>query len=147
MSIRRNRNADGPPPASKLPSPGSVQQALDSAFEKLTNAGEERFDLLQKFTAAAYSFGAVLREQGNLVEAEQLYCQCLKSRREHLGEGHPDTISAIEELSAVLKDQGKLRAANELQREVLQLRTTTLGVYHKQTISSLCICAELQAAR
>jgi len=64
----------------------------------------------------------LLRDQGNLAEAEPLMREALDGRRHHLGNSHPDTLSSINNLAVLLQGQGKLAQAEPLMREVLDGR-------------------------
>ena len=61
----------------------------------------------------------LLKEQGKYDEAEPLYREALKVRRETLGDRHPDTLISINNFGGLLKNQGKYDEAEPLFREAL----------------------------
>jgi tetratricopeptide (TPR) repeat protein len=61
----------------------------------------------------------------------------LKKRRRILGEEHPDTISAMNNLANTLGDQGQLNEAATMLKEVLEKMRRILGEEHPDTISAM----------
>lgn len=59
-------------------------------------------------------------DEDRLNEAASIHEEVLENRMENLGEGHPDTISAMNNLASTLKNQGRLNEA-----EVMYLRALT----------------------
>jgi tetratricopeptide (TPR) repeat protein len=72
-----------------------------------------------------------------LAEAEKLHRQTLESNRQTLGEGHRDTLQAMENLAANLTEQGKRDEAETLYREMLNIRRDLLGENDPQTLESM----------
>jgi tetratricopeptide (TPR) repeat protein len=78
----------------------------------------------------------LLSDQGKLSEAEPLYRDVLRCRRETLGETHPRTLSSMNNLANLLSDQGKLSEAEPLYRDALRYGRETLGETHPDTLSA-----------
>lgn len=60
----------------------------------------------------------------------------MKLRTEVLGNQHPHTISASNNLALTYHGLGRLEEALQLQEEVLKLMTEVLGKHHPDTISA-----------
>jgi hypothetical protein len=56
--------------------------------------------------------------------------EVLAKRKRILGEEHPDTISAMNNLANTLSDQGQLDEAATMKKEVLAKRKRILGEEH-----------------
>jgi hypothetical protein len=57
----------------------------------------------------------------------------LESRKQILGERHPDTLNAMANLAATYRKQGKLNDAMVLEKMVLESRKQILGERHPNT--------------
>ena len=68
----------------------------------------------------------------------------LAAQRDKLGDKHPDTLVAINNLAMQLKMQGKLDSAAPLYREALTAQRETLGNRHADTLISMNNLAMLQ---
>lgn len=86
--------------------------------------------------APSTDIAILLSSQGRLTDAEALYLECLEGRRATLGERHPSTLTAINNLGTLRQAMGQLPAAEELYREALAGRRATLGRRHPETLSS-----------
>ena len=84
--------------------------------------------------AEASSCPTPLRMQGMSDEAE-LRAEVV-SRRETLGNKHPDTLRSISDMARLLQDNGKLAEAKPLCHEVLAGYRETLGDKHHHTLRS-----------
>ena len=89
------------------------------------------------FDDAYEKFGWLLREQGYSNEAEKLEIQVLNARKKILGEEHPDTILAIENLASTYSDLGKYTEAENLRIQVLDVRKKILGEADPHTILAM----------
>ncbi|MGH9277300.1 MAG: tetratricopeptide repeat protein, partial [Acidimicrobiales bacterium] len=95
-------------------------------------AGTDDFDLLELVAAA----GRSLRAQGDYAAARRLQEEVLAAWREVLGERHPDTLTAANNLAGTLQAQGDYAAARTLQEEVLAARREVLGERHPDTLTA-----------
>ena len=86
---------------------------------------------LQQTVAASY------HELGLYAPALPLQEQALATRREQLGDEHPDTLASINHLCLFLKAQGKLAEAEPYCREVLDTSRRVLGDDHPDLVPSL----------
>jgi tetratricopeptide (TPR) repeat protein len=82
--------------------------------------------------AASYA-----RDKGSYTVAEQMEQEALESRRELLGEEHPDTLTSMSNLALVLRRQGKYNEAEEMNRRTLELTERVLGKEHPDTLTSM----------
>ena len=88
-------------------------------------------------TANAISnLAGVLKDKGELDEAEELYGEALEIREATLGRDHPSTATAIGGLAGVLLDKGELDQAEELYGEALAIDVATLGADHQDAVYS-----------
>ena len=63
------------------------------------------------------NLAGLLYEQGKLAEAEPLYHEALKGRRELLGPRHPDTLSSAKWAAKLLNESGRAEEAARLRSE------------------------------
>ncbi|KAF2844157.1 hypothetical protein T440DRAFT_410758, partial [Plenodomus tracheiphilus IPT5] len=68
-----------------------------------------------------------------LEEAALMQKEVLVKRQQILGEDHPDTGSAMNNLAVTLGDQGQLDEAAKMKKEVLEKMTRVLGEEHPDT--------------
>ena len=78
-----------------------------------------------------------MKDQGELAGAAPLLDEALKTRRETLGDKHPNTLTSINNYGLLLKDQGKLAGAAPLLDEALKTRRETLGDKHPDTLKAI----------
>jgi serine/threonine protein kinase/tetratricopeptide (TPR) repeat protein len=71
----------------------------------------------------------------------------LQIRRRLLGNDHPDTLMAMNNMAYVLEERGKLDEAEPLYREALEGRRRVLGDDHRDTTMSINNLAELLMTR
>ncbi|KAK6605152.1 TPR domain-containing protein [Botrytis cinerea] len=107
----------------------SLLQAQRAVDEELPTYEQHR--LVQLATRRYYW------EQGHSEKAEQLDIEVLALRKEVLGEKHPDTIFAMENLASTWWQQGHSEKAEQLEIEVLALRKEVLGEKHPGTIFAM----------
>eukprot|EP00808_Paulinella_micropora_P011235 g76372.t1 len=81
--------------------------------------------------------GILIKELGDLKEAEEFFRGALEVSEKTLGTEHPDTLTSVNNLGALLNQQGKLAEAEPLYRRALQGREKTLGPEHSDTLSSV----------
>jgi Tetratricopeptide repeat len=73
---------------------------------------------------------------GKLAEAAKMK-EVLEKRRRILGEKHPDTVTAMNNLARTLEDLGQLDETAKMQKDVLEKRRRILGEDHPDTIGSM----------
>lgn len=76
-------------------------------------------------------------ERGAYASARALEEDVLEIRRQVLGEKHPDTLTAMANLSLSLHDQGHLASARALQERVVAIRGEIYGNEHLETVAAL----------
>jgi hypothetical protein len=68
----------------------------------------------------------LLKDQGQLEEAEPLLREALDGRRETLGDRHPATQNSISNLAGLLHAQGKLEEAASMRKKRTPMSTPTV---------------------
>ena len=81
--------------------------------------------------------GIFMTDIGRLQEGCVIETYVLNDRIRILGEEHPDTISAMNNLANTLGDQGQLDEAAKMSKEVLEKRRRILGDEHSFTITAM----------
>jgi hypothetical protein len=72
-----------------------------------------------------------------LEEAAAMKKEVIQKMKRTLGEGHPKTISAINNLAVTLVKQGQLKEAAAIMKEVFEKRKRILSEDHPDTISAM----------
>ncbi|HEX9941448.1 MAG TPA: tetratricopeptide repeat protein [Thermoanaerobaculia bacterium] len=112
----------------------SLPQLLGRSKERIEKdlAGEpEAQDKLRA------TLGVVYRNLGLLRPAKELLQQVVTFRRRALGEEHPDTLVAKNDLANVYSAAARYKEAEELYRQVLESRRRVLGDEHAETLKSM----------
>jgi tetratricopeptide (TPR) repeat protein len=105
-----------------------AKYALSSDLTEQYN--EARTDLIWKCAV-------ILHTDGRSREAEELLVQVLEIRKRALGDEHPETLMAMDNLATVLGCQGKYEAAEAMSRQTLLLEETVLGREHPSTLTAM----------
>ena len=71
------------------------------------------------------------------IEALELQEEVYKLRKEQLGESHPDTLVAMNNLAMTYCDLGRLQEALELQEKVYKSCVEQLGETHPDTLTAM----------
>lgn len=79
--------------------------------------------------------------QGQLVDAELVFCELFEGSRETLGDQHPQTLVCLENLADVLFAPGKRTQAKRILQMVRNGRHDTLGSGHPDTVRSISYLA------
>ena len=87
------------------------------------------------------NFALVLRENGDLKDAEQLIVQVMDMRIKILGAEHLSTLTCMEYLAGMYQSQGKLDDAEKLEVQVMDIRKKLLGAEHPDTLLCMAILA------
>ncbi|EXJ95818.1 hypothetical protein A1O1_00942 [Capronia coronata CBS 617.96] len=106
-------------------------------FATLANVNEGTDSRLAGILDALVSTGVFLTDIGRFAEGYIIEKYVLEKRRRILGEEHPNTISAMNNLAITLGDQGHLDEAATIQKEVLEKMRRILGEEHPNTISAI----------
>jgi len=112
----------------------TMKSLLDRAAELI----DERFQQqpiiqaeIQSTLAKAY-FGI-----GRYAEAVRLWEAALETRKQHLGDTHPETLSSMNNVATGRSMAGDQQAALQMLEQIVQLRRDHLGFDHPETINSL----------
>ena len=110
-------------------SPEQQQTVADSATrgaQRATNLVQGKYGMpslaMLAFCLLLNQIGRMLMDQGKYDEAQPLYREALKVKRETLGDRHPSTLSSISNLGSLLQDQGKLDEARARLEASLDMR-------------------------
>ncbi len=104
-------------------------------------------DLRDTLQTTRSNLSAVLREQGQLNEAEALTRQVLTARRSERGERAPATLASRHKLAMILEARGEYAQAETEMREVLVLQREVLGDTHARTLTTMQGLANILAAQ
>jgi hypothetical protein len=78
-----------------------------------------------------------LKSLESLDEAHRIQLEVLETRRQKLGEQHPETITALSHLAETHRLQERREEALKEQERVLELRRSVLGEEHLDTLTAL----------
>ena len=107
-----------------------LQRAVDIRRRVLGSTSPE-------FLSSVNDLARVLREQGQLADAEKLLISTLATGRSALGAENPVTLSSMIELANVMHDEGRLSDAEKLRRETLEIQNRVLGPEDPETLRSM----------
>ncbi|KAH6971486.1 P-loop containing nucleoside triphosphate hydrolase protein [Ilyonectria sp. MPI-CAGE-AT-0026] len=82
-------------------------------------------------------FAQFFSDIGRWQEAELVHTEVLKDKSQTLGNEHPNTLTAMENLATTLLTRGQLSKAAEIQREVLQKKQRILGNENPHTLIAM----------
>ena len=91
-------------------------QVLQSKVEEAINSRSELDEAKYK-----NSLATLYENQGKYAEAEPLYVDCLRLRRQLLGENNPDTLSSMNNLAVLYCNRGKYAEAEPLYVDFFKL--------------------------
>ena len=83
------------------------------------------------------SLAAVLRDLGNMVEAESLFRYVLEVRERVLGSDHSDTLISVAGLGVLQYRRGEQDAARTLLERALEGQENALGSEHPRTLTTV----------
>ena len=107
-------------------------------------------ELGREHPATLYSLsghGVLMKEQGQVYEAEPILRDALERHRAVLGADHPKTVAAIADMGLVFDAQGKYDEAEPFFREALERARRTEGDEAPATISAIHNMGALHASR
>ncbi|KAJ6092559.1 hypothetical protein N7486_007848 [Penicillium sp. IBT 16267x] len=85
----------------------------------------------------ASSIARLLREQIQLVAAEQMYIRALAGYEKALGPDHTSTLAAVNNLGLLYRDQGKLDKAEQMYNRALAGYEKELGADNMSTLNTV----------
>jgi tetratricopeptide (TPR) repeat protein len=89
-----------------------------------------RLDLAWKYANSLYS-------DGRYQEAEVPFKEVFQTRKNVLGEEHPDTLTSMNNLASTYWNQGRWKEAEELEVRVMETKKRVLGEEHHSTLTSM----------
>jgi len=117
-------------PLEKITLPQILDRIHGSIEQSLANEPEVQDQLRETIGIADLNLG-------RLGEAEKLLGKVVASRRRSLGEEHPDTLAAKNELGKVYAAQARRKQAEELFHQVLDSRRRSLGAENPKTLEAM----------
>jgi tetratricopeptide (TPR) repeat protein len=93
--------------------------------------------------SAKRKLASLLHDTGDLLAAEPLYREVLRTRCLQLGVQHPQTLGSSIDLAMVLRDQGKLQDAEPLLRAAMHSQLAVLGKEHCDVLCTIGNLADL----
>jgi tetratricopeptide (TPR) repeat protein len=100
--------------------------------KKLLNGKPANHDLAWSLDNLA----VLLKQKGEVAEAESLFREALPVWRQCVGNNHPYVANTLDHLAALLTKQGKQAEAEDCIRECLEIRRQLLGEKHPDTINA-----------
>ena len=111
---------------------------------KANKLHEKQIGLIKQYYDDEWTkFALVLRENGDLNNAEKLGIQVVDMRKKLLGAEHPDTLISMENLASTYWDQGRWNEAEKHVVQVINMRKKLLGAEHLHTIISMANLASI----
>ena len=111
-----------------------------SSYVKAETARAEAVQIaeaLKKELASKQELANEMRDLGNSKQAEPLYWDVLETRRQLLGDEHPDVATTLSELGVALWSREAYADAEPLHRMALAMRRKLLGDEHVDVATSL----------
>ncbi|MEL6184386.1 MAG: serine/threonine-protein kinase, partial [Myxococcota bacterium] len=121
------------------------EMAVSGALGRATVAQEEALALRRRALGdkhpdtleSIHGIGALLHEQGRIIEAELTLREAVAGRREVLGDTDPLTLDSIERLGVLLRERGHFSEAERYYREALEGRRLVLGARNDDTLIAI----------
>jgi tetratricopeptide (TPR) repeat protein len=107
------------------------------SFQALVGATDSASYVLEGVTDEIEEIGGFMTGLGRWPETRAVKEYVLQARSGLLGEEHPSTITAMNNLASTLGDQGQLDEAAAMKKEVLEKRRRILGEEHPDTITAM----------
>ena len=111
-----------------------VRTALDRAAAGIAGKFEKQ-PLVE--ASIRQTIGLTYRDLGIYPEAQKQLEAALSLRWRLLGEEHPDTVAAMNDLAVLYRDQSKFAQAESLLTRVLEIQRRSLGEDHPDTVRSI----------
>jgi hypothetical protein len=117
-------------PESKLRPLPHLRSSVDNVIQSGVDPGMDDIELIDKIE----HMGSFATDMGSWKEAGIMKKEVLEKRQMMLGDEHPDTISAMNNLANTLSDQDKLDEAVRMSQNALEMSERALGTDHPTTI-------------
>ena len=106
-----------------------------ASFTTLSSASGVSYQTAESTLDELARVGVYMTDIGRLQEEYTIKKYILKERRRILGEEHPSTISAMNNLASTLGDLGQWEEESNIKKEVVEQRRRILGEEHPDTIT------------
>jgi tetratricopeptide (TPR) repeat protein len=112
-----------------------AEELLRAAIERIPDQvpGKDPMQLMR----AKNDLAVVLTKQGDFEEAERLFTEVLKVRKERWSDDHPDTLTTINAFGVLRREQKKYEQAESLLRQALDGRLRKLGKDYPDCLESM----------
>ena len=105
---------------------------------KANELHEHQMELKKQYYDDKYiNFALVMGENGDWKNAESLEIEVMDMRKKLLGEEHPDTLTAMENLANTYFNQGRWNEAEQLEVQVMNMTKKLLGEEHPDTLTAM----------
>ncbi len=112
----------------------TVREALGEAARSAATELKGQPEILAAVDA---TIGNTYRALGLYEESEPYLRDALDLRKRHLGEGHADVASSLDDFTQLLHDQGEFATAESLALDALKIRRSLYGEEHVEVAASL----------
>ncbi|KAF9556642.1 hypothetical protein CPC08DRAFT_752398 [Agrocybe pediades] len=122
---------------------GEEKKILPIMIEQRKQALGENKDTL----SSMHKLAICLKNQGKLVEAEEMYSKVIALRTKILGDDHPSTLTSRSDLGSLYMAKGQWEEAKAIILPILEARTRVFGGENMDTLDSihnLALCLENQ---
>jgi serine/threonine protein kinase len=118
---------------------GALEQSQQQYAAALAIYERQKGPRAAETARAMVALGSVLDAWGRFDDAEPLLRQGLDGLRRALGEEHPDTLTAMNNLAHLywVQERGKLSETEVLLKKVLEIRYRTQGKTHLDTLNAM----------
>ncbi len=106
-------------------------------LEKIVSDHKKNIPNHPDYATSVNKLGYLYQTMGRYAEAEPLYQQALKIRKEKLGENHPDYASSINRLAYLYQTVGRYSEAEPLCWQTVKIFKDVLGENHPDYAASL----------
>ncbi|KAI0845106.1 TPR-like protein [Daldinia vernicosa] len=110
------------------------EKALQVYYSIITKFGDREVPMKYRIWSA---IGSTNYDLDRYQEAEEAYQQAAEGLGKILGQGHPDTLSAMDELGCIFQDQAKDTEAEETFQKVLKEEQRVYGPEHSYTLITM----------
>ncbi|KAF7128382.1 hypothetical protein CNMCM5793_003112 [Aspergillus hiratsukae] len=118
-----------------------LPHALSLVYQdEFSTQWEEYMDLIENIADCLYS-------DGRYHEAEMLYTNLIRIKREKYGPEDPSTLTSMADLAVTYSMQGWSEEAEKLQVQVMEVSKTVLGAEHPHTLTSMGNLASFYAGQ
>ena len=120
-----------------------IDESGDGRFSSPTSHSSQTQNSIKPTPSIAESSrlqSVILKNEGRLKEAEELFVHVMEMEKEILGKEHSHTLISMANLAYIYKAQDRTDKAIELIKKVIELRSKVIGANHPHTIVAINAC-------